>query len=113
MSQNNPLVEPAVNALESLFHSQPRWLPYKGSIILGLTIFVNSGAQLMAWASGVSPFLAMGVAFVLSVALGLVNRFTPDGFTKSMPKRAGKAMEQTQVAVGGLPVYNAESTNKV
>lgn len=83
--QNSTVTAKAVG---QAYDSQPGWLRYKGTIIIiatGLVSILTQIATLPEWDG-----TTIGVACtILATTIGaLINRFTKDGFTESMIRRA-------------------------
>lgn len=77
-------------AIGTAYDEQPGWLQFKGTIIIiatGLVSILSQLATLPEWDG-----TTVGVVFtVAATILGAgINRFTKDGFTKSMIHRAAR-----------------------
>lgn len=77
-------------AIGTAFDKQPTWLRYKGTIIIiatGLVSILSQLATLPEWDG-----TTVGVVFTVAATIigAAVNRFTKDGFTKSMIHRAAR-----------------------
>lgn len=101
-----------VDTIAEEVESQPKYLRFKASILLGLTSIVwILNSVLPAFVSVPEQMGAMIASVVSAVAL-LINRLTKDGVTPSMGKRLEETAGKIEAASAPvpLPVYGGVST---
>ncbi|MFS0078201.1 hypothetical protein ACL1FX_00250 [Corynebacterium striatum] len=112
----NSVSEKIAETVAAELKEQPRWLRYKGSIMLVL--------QALAWVAGALPVMLVEAPEWTILATGtvgyfitaLVNRLTVDGVTPSMASRLAAQAEyreqQAAPQAPPLPVYSGPTTNE-
>lgn len=95
-------------AIANALADQPWWLKRKATILMVLQAVGWVLAVATTYASALPEAVALAIGVVSTLTAALVNAFTKDGFTGSMPERAAEYAPEYTPAHVPYEVPNAD-----